>query len=172
MKVKYATNKDFMNNEFVNIEWFKYAEDEDGEFAKTYKGFKYFSIDNIVECHSHIKFIMIYVDEFAPQNIVGVLKYGKYGSHIGLNYVDVREDYKYKGIGKKLLNLFNDLSFDEDVHCSFFSEECLNKGFHKTVFEALNKHDVCYDHRGFILKGTTTFVNMDKETIIKNPWTI
>lgn len=170
MKVKYITNEDFMDNGFINIEWLKYAEDENGEFAKTYKGFKYFSVDNIAECRSYIHFIMIYINEFLPQNIIGVLKYGKYSNHIGLNYVDVREDYQHKGIGKKLLNLFNELDFNEEVHCSFFSKECLDKDFHKIVFKALNKHNVCYDHRGFILKGMTNFVDIDKKTIIENPW--
>lgn len=173
MNVKYITKDDFINNDgFINIEWLKYAENENNEFMKVYPGFNYFSIDNIVECRSHIKFIMIYVGEFVPQNIVGVLKYGKYSNHIGLNYVDVREDYKHKGIGTKLLCLFNELSFDEDIYCSFFSDECLNKGFHKIVFKALNKHNVCYDHRGFILKGTNTFVDMNKKAIIKNPWIV
>lgn len=171
MNVKYVSNKDFINNEgFVNVEWLKYAEDENHNFMETYPNFEYFSIDHIVECRSYVKFIFIYVDKFIPQNIVGVLKYSKYFKHIGLNYVDVRKDYKHKGIGRKLLSLFNDLSFNKDIHCSFFSNECLNKNFHKVVFQTLNKHNVLYDHRGFILKGTTKFVDIDKKTVIENPW--
>lgn len=169
MNIALWSKKDFQTNDG----WVK------PEFSKfLYENFHYFKGQHIHDTvfnesfffQTEYFFIIAYEGELCIENVVGVLKYGFYEDHVGINYVDIRNDKKHQGIGTKLLQYFNNLHFDQRVHCSYFSDECLKTNFHKTCFKILTNHDILWDHHGYTFKNDPNFYDIDETTIIPNPW--
>lgn len=177
------SKKDFpiIDNQFKDHDKF-YNHPSKSNGRRAYCGFHYFSYKDIYEMINGVGFwekdlnihlIVAFENEFSIENIVGVLKYAYYDNHIGLSYVDVREDYQHRGIGTKLLKFFDKQDFgEEEINVSFFSDECLKKGFQEKCFGTLKNHTYLYDYRLYTIKGSNKFYDIDKATEIENPWMI
>ena len=123
---------------------------DDNEHFVGFHYFGYFFQSN----HS---FVIAYIDK--KENIVGVIKWGLYNSHYGINYIDVREDMKHRGIGTLLIKYLNKMTFkpsgniNGDLYMSWYSDECIDKGFDKVIETLLDNQNVCYNYNYFRLKG-------------------
>ena len=128
----------------------KFKLKDDGEH---FIGWHYFGIF----FHSNNAFIIAYIGK--RENIVGVILWGVYYEHYGINYIDIREDIKHKGIGTKLIQYLNNMEFktygnnNGDLYMSWYSDECLDKGFDKIIEKLLDNQNVCYSYNYFMLKG-------------------
>ena len=138
-----------------------------------YDKFHYFKFEHIHDAvfndslFFQTEYFFVVAYEGTPDNVVGVLKYGFYDDHVGINYIDIRSDKKHQGIGTKILKFFNNIHFDQRV---YFSKECLETNFYKVAFKTLTNHDILWDYRGYTFKNDPNFYDIDETTVIPNPW--
>ena len=173
MNITILSANDFSSNMKVWDNYLYNVNRDNGRMV--FDDFHYWCKNDIYDCleYENTFFIIAYEDSFVPANIIGVLKYGVYGyeeKHIGICYVDVRSDKKRQGVGTKLLETFNKHDFDSYVSVSFFSDECLQTNFFKTVFAVLDNHTCLWSHRGYTFPHDRNFYDIDKTTVIENPW--
>ena len=103
-----------------------------------FNGFHYFSTMNLSESFSCEPPTFI-VSKNDNNEIIGVLKYGLYDKgnkweHIGINYVDVAEEYQNKGIATKLLKKMDNIIPKESMIISSFID---NKKLEKQIVKML-----------------------------------
>lgn len=120
----------------------------------TFVDWTYFSVDSQSIPNKFFYIVFYKNEELIAQNIVAIAKYGIYGftgeKHIGFSYVDVKPEYQKQGLATKLITEFANIDFskfnveDKKLYISFFSDECLKKGFNNTVKRLFNGLNVVY----------------------------
>lgn len=90
------------------------------------RSFHYFDVQDII-CYyqpDDVKYLVAYVDEFKIKNVIGIIKYAWYNDcYIGINYIDIRVDYKRKGVATLLIKELDNYLVDKYVVISILSKE-------------------------------------------------
>lgn len=108
MFTKFFNFEDFQNfmYDFKKYGWALNTNDSNDSFC----GFRYFSPCCFQMGHSLEKCLVAFDEKEDPQDIIAIIWFGEYGyssKYQGLSYIDVREDWKRKGVATYLIKNFN-----------------------------------------------------------------
>lgn len=124
-----------------------------------FTGFNYFTPKNLLDISKNLKFLVCIVNRNQVAGVLMIADYDDYGkTYVGLNYIDVHEGFRRKGIAKGLYSLLN-TSLPKDT---LFISSPLSKMGKEANLDKLRKsivkNFITYDNRGeYLLCATYEF---------------
>lgn len=106
------------------------------------RDFHYFCVRDITNWSQpdDVKYLIAYVNKLEIKNVIGIIKYAWYhDTYIGINYIDIRVDYKLKGVATALIKELNNHIVDKYIVISILSEE----GKAAKINEVFKRNLVC-----------------------------